>query len=78
MFTPEEVINYKALNPAWPTLRPAGILCLGKSAWLNSFSPQHLDDCSHYQVVFYDELLDVICENIEVRKGEYLPNGRRP
>jgi hypothetical protein len=78
MFTPEEVIDYRSLNPTWSIVRPAGILCLGKSAWLRSFSQQHLGNCSHFQIMFYDELLDVICENIEVRDGEYLPESRRP
>jgi len=72
MFTPEEVINYKTLHSAWAMYRGAGIICLGKSAWLNSFSPQHLEKCLHYQLMFYDDLLDVICEKIEAREGSYL------
>jgi hypothetical protein len=77
MFTPEEVINYETLDPAWSTFRPAGILCLGKSAWLKFFAQQHLQKCAHYQIMFYDELLDIICENLEVRGGSYLSSKRR-
>src|SRR5690349_17737568 len=50
MLTPEEVINYPILDPAWQTYRGAGIICLGKSAWLNSFDPRHLEKCLHYQL----------------------------
>jgi hypothetical protein len=75
MFTPEEVINYVMLNPAWKIYRSVGIICLGKSSWLNSFSPRHLEKCLHYQIMFYDELLDVICEKIEVRDGGYLADN---
>ena len=71
MFTPEEVINYPTINQLWSENRKAGIICLGKSEWLQSFSPRHLDKCNHYQIMFYDELLDVICENVEVRNGSY-------
>lgn len=74
MVTGEEVINYTSVNPLWRTTRRAGILCLGKSAWLESFSPRHLEKCVHYQIMFYDELLDIICESIEVREGGYLQN----
>jgi hypothetical protein len=71
MFTPEEVINYKTISALWSENRKAGIICLGRSEWLESFAPQHLDNCDHYQIMFYDELLDVICEHIEVRDGSY-------
>lgn len=75
MFTPEEVINYATLSPLWSENRKAGIICLGKSEWLNSFSSRHLDQCSHYQVMFYDQLLDVICEDLEVRSGSFRPQN---
>ncbi|MFL7869866.1 MAG: hypothetical protein AB8I58_13625, partial [Anaerolineales bacterium] len=71
MITPEEVINYETVDQRWIDFRPAGILDLGKSLWLESFSPQHLEKCFHYQIMFYDELFDVICEGIEVREGSY-------
>ena len=71
MFTPEEVINYKTSSSLWSKNRNAGMICLGKSEWLTSFSPRHLEKCNHFQIMFYDELLDVICEQIEVRDGSY-------
>jgi hypothetical protein len=72
MHTPEEVIDYRNLSDCWITYRPAGILCFGQSTWLRSYAPRHLAKCSHYQIMFYDELIDVICENIEVRDGKYM------
>lgn len=71
MFTPEEVINYTIVSDLWSKNRKAGMICLGKSEWLNSFSSRHLDKCNHYQIMFYDELLDVLCEQVEVRDGSY-------
>ena len=47
MFTPEEVINYLTLSPVWEQDRKAGVICLGRSRWLESFSPRHLEDCAH-------------------------------
>jgi len=69
MFTPEEVYNYGS-GTNWSEYENAAIVCLGKSKWLKSFSPQHLENCLHYQVMFYDKFLDVICEGIEAK-----PNG---
>ncbi len=71
MFTPEEVINYQTLSPIWQQNRKAGIVCLGKSSWLKSFNPYHLDSCAHYQLMFYDELVDVICEGLKIKEGGY-------
>ena len=34
------------------------------SAWLSSYLDTHLAKCKHYQIMFYDEIYDVICENI--------------
>ncbi|WOH36423.1 hypothetical protein RI844_13705 [Thalassotalea fonticola] len=34
------------------------------SAWLKSFSPIHLSKCKHFQIMFYDEIYDIICEDI--------------
>jgi hypothetical protein len=70
MFTPEEVLDYtEEIN--WGEYNNAAIVCLGKSKWLESFSPRHLDKCLHYQVMFYDEFLDVICEGIEAKSGGF-------
>lgn len=40
------------------------------SDWLKSFSPFHLAKCKHFQIMFYDEIYDVICESIIFGHGE--------
>ncbi|HET8669957.1 MAG TPA: hypothetical protein VFM05_04835 [Candidatus Saccharimonadales bacterium] len=71
MFTPEEVYNYMAKSLEWSKYKGAAIVDLGRSAWLESFNPDHLSQCSHYQIMFYDEYLDIICEGIDARIGSY-------
>ena len=66
MFTPEEVISTTALQPG-----STAAVDLGRSEWLRSFSPQHLDACSHFQLLFYDELLDIICERLDFADGAF-------
>lgn len=73
MITPEEVINYGKMNSYLTEHRPAMMFNLGKSEWLKSFSPLHLGKCNHYQLLFYDELLDLIAEGVEVGKGKFSP-----
>jgi hypothetical protein len=71
MFTPEEVYDYGS-EVKWGEYGNAAIVCLGKSKWLQSFSPLHLENCLHYQVMFYDEFLDVICEGIEAKSNGFV------
>jgi hypothetical protein len=73
MWTPEEVYNNLKNKGHWTEFRPAAVISLGKSPWLLSFSPQHLTRCSHFQIMFYDEYLDIICESIVFSAGLYHP-----
>lgn len=75
MITPEEVIDYRVSSEGLVRHRPAAMFDLGKSAWLRSFFQQHLEKCSHYQLYFYDELLDVIAEGVVFGKGPYRKEG---
>ena len=50
----------------------AAIHDLGRSPWLQSFNPHNLDDCSHFQIMFYDEIFDVICRTIHAGLGPYV------
>lgn len=75
MITPEEVIGNTIFDSLWMENPQAGILCLGKSSWLQTFNQYHLNKCSHFQILFYDELFDVICEEIDVRASSYLPHS---
>ena len=72
MFTPEEVHNYVRGGVQWgPAVDQSAIVDLGKSEWLRSFNRLHLERCSHYRILFYDALLDVICEDISAGRGPY-------
>lgn len=62
MITPEEVIGTEQLTDIITTSRPAAMFDLGPTEWLRSFGQSHLTQCSHFQLLFYDELFDVICE----------------
>ena len=73
LFTPEEVYAYDD-DVNWGGIDDAAIVDLGKSDWLHSFNTCHLDRCSHYKIMFYDEILDVICELIEPKNGPYVGN----
>lgn len=69
MTTPEEVV--KALPMGLAAHRPAAMFNLGKDAWYNEFSPRHLSECSHFQLMFYDDLVDVICEDLYCAQGAF-------
>lgn len=72
LYTPEEVYNVTRDEVRWgPPINQAAIVNLGKSEWLLSFSQRHLARCNHYRLMFYDEYLDVICENITAGDGPY-------
>ena len=47
----------------------AAILEVVDSEWLKSLSPIHLDKCKHYQLMFYDEIYDIVCESIVSGNG---------
>jgi hypothetical protein len=76
-FTPHEVYNYARDEVRWgPSINQAAVVDLGKSEWLLTFSQQHLARCKHYRLMFYDDYLDVICENITAENGPYHPSAR--
>ena len=79
MITPEEVMDYQrfGLSGALATSR-AALWDLRKSEWLQSFVQRHLHGCRHFQLVFYDELIDVICEGVECVQGGYVPEPVNP
>ena len=77
MITPEEVIDYGTNGAALVDYRPAALFDLGRSPWLASFAQRHLAGCRHWQLYFYDQLVDVICERVECLDGAYRPDGER-
>ena len=71
MITPEEVINTAQFDSLVVDDNIYSAISLGKSEWLDTFTPRHLDKCEHYKFLFYDHMIDVICEYVEVRTGFY-------
>lgn len=71
MFTPEEAYNHATSPVRWGEIPRVWAVVLRNSSWFQSFSSQHLGKCQHYQFMFYDKYLDVICEGIETRLGGY-------
>ncbi|WP_444922928.1 hypothetical protein ACJJH9_12145 [Microbulbifer sp. DLAB2-AF] len=42
----------------------AAIIKVANSSWLASFNQAHLSECKHFQVMFYEEIYDLICTKI--------------
>ena len=42
----------------------AAIHEINESEWKITFQPMHLSECKHFQIMFYDEIYDVICKAI--------------
>ena len=47
----------------------AAIFEVMDSQWLASLNQAHLAECKHYQVMFYDEIFDLICRGIKSGLG---------
>ncbi len=75
MFTPEEVVGCARQAGAFESNRPTAAIDLGQSDWLRTFDPRHLNRCRHFQLLFYDELLDIICERLEFLDGAFTPTA---
>jgi hypothetical protein len=73
MFTPEEVENYQTSAVDWGATGKGAFVSLGKTAWLGSFAQQHLGRCAHFRGMFYDYILDVICEDVFSVEGAFVP-----
>jgi hypothetical protein len=72
MFTPEEVHNYAREGIDWgPSVNRAAVVNLNRSDWLLAFEQRHLARCNHYRLMFYDQILDLICEGITAATGPY-------
>lgn len=47
----------------------AAIFEVVNSTWLASLNKAHLSECKHYQIVFYDEIYDLVCKGIKSGVG---------
>lgn len=48
----------------------AALFRVDNSIWKSQFNQRHIAQCNHYQIVFYDEIFDVICRNIIIGNGD--------
>ena len=71
MITPEEAINYSRDGQGMISYKPAAMFDLGRTDWFQSFAQRHLGHCRHFQMFFYDELLDIIAEDIRCHAGGF-------
>jgi len=53
----------------------AAVIKVVNSPWFKQFNPSHLEGCEHYQIMFYDEIYDVICKEIKAGKGRLTDGG---
>lgn len=53
----------------------AAIFKIESSPWMKQYDPDCIEGCSHYQVIFYDEVYDVICKAIKSGNGRLLKDG---
>ncbi len=70
-FTPEEEYSGGFPNIDWQKFGKAAVINLGKTDWYRTFTNLHSKNCDHYRLMFYDEILDVICERIIFVQGGY-------
>jgi hypothetical protein len=68
---PEEVCSYWFLDHLPPGCRHLGILEIGDSEWRASFNQRHSAKCTHFILLFYDEILEIICERLVFGVGEF-------
>jgi hypothetical protein len=53
----------------------ASIFRMDDSPWLKQYNPAHLEECSHFQIIFCDEIYDVICREIKAGNGRLSTEG---
>lgn len=56
----------------------AAIFEVVDSQWLKQFNSPHVSDCKHFQIVFYDEIYDIICSTIVLGKGKLTTQEEPP
>jgi hypothetical protein len=66
---PEEVCSYWFTKFVSERQKGVGIYVVEDSEWLRSFSQRHLSRCRHFIIMFYDDIIEVICEGLEFGRG---------
>lgn len=68
--TPEEVVSPDQYGTRYVDHPRAAMFDLGRSDWLESFMPTHLVSSRHVQMLFYEQLIDVVCDGVRCAAGE--------
>lgn len=69
---PEEVHSYWHYELSEEPREERGAAWLVESStWLASFDQRHLGKCRHYILEFYDDIVEVICEELIIGKGDF-------
>ena len=68
---PEEVCSYWFVPYVQEGTKGNGIYMVKDSAWLQSFSQRHLGSCNHYIFQFYDDIIEIIAEDLTFGKGPF-------
>lgn len=66
---PEEVYGYKYLDHTQE--KGNGAWLVEDSNWLKSFHPRHLANAKHFILIFYDEIVEVICNDLIFGEGPF-------
>ena len=68
---PEEVCSYWFMSDVSEEKNGVGIYVVEDSAWLRSFSQRHLASCRHFVLKFYDDIIEVIAEDLVFGRGAF-------
>jgi hypothetical protein len=68
---PEEVCSYWFTSHVTEQKKGVGIYTVEDSAWLRSFSQHHLSACRHFILMFYDDIIEVIAEDLLFGRGAF-------
>lgn len=49
----------------------AGIIKIVNSEWKKSFNQSRLADSNHFQIIFNDDIYDLICMNLSIKESNY-------
>jgi hypothetical protein len=68
---PEEVHSYWFFGEAFLRVPLSGVFEVLESEWMESFKPRHLSGHRHFILVFYDQLVEVICQRLVFGRGRF-------
>jgi hypothetical protein len=68
---PEEMCSYWFTKLVASTESRVGIYVVEDSVWLRSFSQRHLSKCRHFIPMFYDDIVEVIAEELVFGPGAF-------